>query len=65
LKHYLQNKKQTRKDILKNYLSTSNPKQQYKNKQEIENAIRNINDEMEEAQNEFSKLFITNEYEKR
>ncbi|MBQ6323470.1 MAG: hypothetical protein IJI22_01420 [Bacilli bacterium] len=57
LKHYLNNKKQTRKDILKNYLSSSIPKQRFKHKQEIENAIRNINDEMEEAQKEFSKLF--------
>lgn len=57
LKHYLNNKKQTRKDILKTYLSNSNPKQRFKHKQEIENAIRNINDEMEEAQKEFSKLF--------
>ena len=57
LKHYLNNKKQTRKDILKNYLSSSNPKQRFRNKREIENAIRNINDEMEEAQKEFSKLF--------
>lgn len=57
LKNYLKNKKQTRKDILKKYLSNSNPKQKYKNKQNIEQAIRNINDEMEEAQKEFSKLF--------
>ena len=57
LKHYLNNKKQTRKDILNNYLSSSNPKQRFRNKREIENAIRNINDEMEEAQKEFSKLF--------
>ncbi len=57
LKHYLNNKKQTRKDILKTYLSSSSPKQRFKHKQEIENAIRNINDEMEEAQKEFSKLF--------
>lgn len=33
------------------------PKQRFRNKSEIENAIRNINDEMEEAQKEFSKLF--------
>lgn len=61
LKHYLNNKKQTRKDILKNYLSNNNPKQKFKNKQNIEQAIRNINDEMEEAQKEFSKLFQQNE----
>ena len=57
LKHYLKNKQQTRKDILENYLSNNNPGQKIKNKAEIEQAIRNINDEMEEAQKEFSKLF--------
>ena len=64
LKHYLNNKKQTRKDILKNYLSSPSPKQRFRNKQEIENAIRNINDEMEEAQKEFSKLFQSDSYSK-
>ena len=64
LKHYLNNKKQNRKDILKKYLSNTNPKQKFRNKQEIENAIKNINNEMEEAQKEFSKLFFTTEYEK-
>jgi len=61
LKHYLKNKKQTRKDILKNYLSNTNSKQRFRNKSEIEQSIRNINDEMEEAQREFSKLFQNNE----
>ena len=64
LKHYLDNKKQTRKDILKTYFTNTNSKQKFKNKQEIENAIRNINDEMDEAQKEFSKLFISNDYTK-
>ena len=59
-KHYLKNKKQTRKDILKNYFTSSN-KARFKNKSEIERAIRNINDEMEEAQKEFSKLFQDND----
>ena len=61
LKHYLDNKKQTRKDILKTYLCSSSSKQRFKHKQEIENAIRKINDEMEDAQKEFSKLFQNNE----
>lgn len=61
LKNYLNNKKQTRKDILHNYLSNKNSKQKFKNKQNIEQAIKNINDEMEEAQREFSKLFQSNE----
>lgn len=57
LKHYLDNKKQTRKDILKTYFTNTNSKQKFKNKREIENAIKSINDEMDDAQKEFSKLF--------
>ena len=64
LKHYLNNKKQTRKDILKTYFTNTNSKQKFRNKQEIENAIKSINDEMDEAQKEFSKLFISNDYTK-
>lgn len=62
LKHYLKNKKQNKYDILNNYLSKSTARQRFKNKYEIENAIRNINYEMEEATKEFSKLF-NNEYQ--
>ena len=65
LKHYLKNKKQTRKDILYNYLSNTNTKSQFKNKNAIEQAIKSINDEMEDAQKEFSKLFNTTVYEKQ
>lgn len=57
LKHYLKNKKQNKYDILKNYLSKNSARQRFKNKYEIENAIKNINYEMEEATKEFSKLF--------
>ncbi len=64
LKHYLNNKKQTRKDILKIYFTNTSSKQKFKNKQEIENAIKSINDEMDEVQKEFSKLFISNDYTK-
>ena len=64
LKHYLDNKKQTRKDIIKTYFTNTNSKQKFRNKQEIENAIKSINDEMDEAQKEFSKLFISNDYTK-
>lgn len=64
LKHYLDNKKQTRKDILKTYFTNTNSKQKFRNKQEIENAIKSINDEMDEAQKEFSKLFISDSYSK-
>ena len=61
LKHYLDNKKQTRKDILKTYFTNTNFKQKFRNKREIENDIKSINDEMEGAQKEFSKLFISND----
>ena len=57
LKHYLKNKQQTRKDILKNYFSSNDVRLRFRNKSEIERAIKNINDEMEEAQKKFSKLF--------
>ena len=57
LKHYLKNKKQNKYDILKNYLSKNSARQRFKNKYEIENAIKNINYEMEKASQEFSKLF--------
>lgn len=62
--HYLKNKNQNKKDILKNYLSSNIPQQRFKNKLAIEQAIKNINSEMEEAQKEFSKLFVVNEYKK-
>ena len=58
---YLKNKKKSRFNILKNYLSNSNPKSKFKNRYQVENAIRKINDEMEDAQKEFSKLFQNNE----
>ena len=38
-----------------------NPKSKFKNRYQVENAIRKINDEMEDAQKEFSKLFQNNE----
>lgn len=46
---------------MQNYLSNSNPKSKFKNRYQVENAIRKINDEMEDAQKEFSKLFQNNE----
>ena len=64
LKHYLDNKKQARKDILKTYFTNTNSKHKFRNKREIENAIKSINNEMDEAQKEFSKLFISNDYTK-
>lgn len=61
LKLYNKNKEQSKKDILKNYLSLNDKKKKFRNKYNIEQAIKNINYEMEEAQREFSKLFQDNE----
>ena len=63
LKKYKRNKKQTKKDILINYLKNNNEKLKYKNINQIEESIKNINAEMEEAIEEFSKLF-QNDYSK-
>lgn len=63
LQHYLKNKEQTRKNILNNYLKSKSSSQRFGNKYAIEQAIKSINDEMEDAIKEFSKLF-SNEYEK-
>ena len=60
LREYKKNKI-TKYDIVKNYLTNKNNK--FVNKNKIEKAIKNINDELEEAKEEFKKLFI-NEYEK-
>lgn len=57
LKEYKKNKRQTRATILENYLTNTVKTQKYKNRYQIRNAIKNINNEMEEAQKEFSKLF--------
>lgn len=57
LKEFKKNKKQTRYNILENYLSNTATTQKFRNKYQIKNAIRSINAEMEEAQKEFSKLF--------
>ena len=57
LREYKKNKKQTRYNILENYLSNTVPQKQFQNKYKIRNAVRTINSEMEEAQKEFSKLF--------
>ncbi len=63
LKQYKKNKKQSRYNLLVNYLSNTAKESQFKNKYKIEQSIKKINDEMEEAQSEFSKLFVSeNEY---
>ena len=65
LKEYKKHQKQTRYNILENYLSNPVPKLKYQNKHKIINAVKNINAEMEDAQREFSKLFQSNEYQKQ
>ena len=53
LNNYKKNKNYSKKDIVTNSLSKSN----YPNKTKIRNAVKNINDEMDKASEEFSKLF--------
>ena len=62
LKLYKKNKKLSKYDILVNYLSNKNKNDKYKSKYKIEQSIKKINEEMEEAVSEFSKLFQSNEY---
>ncbi len=64
LKEYKKYQNQTRYNILENYFTNTIPKFKYQNKYKIINALKNINLEMEEAQNEFSKLFQSNDYQK-
>ena len=55
-KNYKRNKSNNRFNILTNYLS----KNKYGYKKEINQAIKNINQELEEAEKEFEKLFEIN-----
>ena len=65
LKEFKNNKTQTRFNILNNYLSNTLKTRKFQNKYKIKNAIKNINSEMEEAKQEFSKLFqVENSYER-
>lgn len=52
-----ENDRTRRKKILKNYFSGSTIQSKFPNKYKIEKAIKNINNEMDEATKEFSKLF--------
>jgi hypothetical protein len=63
LDNYVKNKKQTRLNILHNYLLNKTPANRFKNRYQIEQAIKHINDEMDEASKEFSKLFASNDKE--
>ncbi len=62
LKQYMKNNKESRLTILKNYLSNTNSNMKFKNRYKIEQAIKNINLEMEEAQEKFHNLFKSNSY---
>ena len=57
LRLYTKNKNQTRFNILENYLSNTLKAKKYKNKYHVVKAIKHINEEMDEAKKEFSKLF--------
>ena len=56
LSNYQKNKNVTKKNIIENYYHKGNNK--YVMKSNIRNSIKRINDELEEAANEFHKLFI-------
>ena len=60
LKLYKKNKLDDKFNILLNYLS----KNRFNNKYKIEHTIKKINEEMEEAKTEFSKLFKVDDYTK-
>ena len=60
LKLYKKNKLNDKFNILLNYLS----KNRFNNKYKIEQTIKKINEEMEEAKTEFSKLFKVDDYTK-
>ena len=54
---YKKSKKKTRFNIVTDYLSNVNKNLKFKNKYKINQAVKNINDELEEAQKDFEKLF--------
>lgn len=57
LREFKRSRSMSRYTILKDYLSEKNYQSKFKTKQNIINAIKNINLEMEGASKEFSKLF--------
>lgn len=54
---YKKNKKRSRFDILTSYLSSNNRSSQFVSKYKIKEAVRNINNELEQAEKEYEKLF--------
>ena len=61
-KNYKNTKSKSRVSILNNYLSNLSDSLRFKNKYQIRQSVKNINDELEEAEKEFEKLFKV-EYE--
>lgn len=63
-KNYKNTKSKSRVSILNNYLSNLSDSLRFKNKYQIRQSVKNINDELEEAEKEFEKLFkVDKEYE--
>ena len=56
-KHYKNSRTRTKYDIIKNLLSNSKRKNKFSNQYQIKQAVKNINNELEEAEREFDKLF--------
>ena len=56
-KEYKKNRSLSKYDIVRNVLSNVSRNLKFKNKYQIRQAVRNINDELEEAEKEFEKLF--------
>ena len=62
-KEYKKSRIKSKYDIVRNVLSNTSRNLQFKNKYQIRQAVRNINDELEEAQKDFDKLFqVDKEY---
>ena len=58
-KNYKNSKTNNRFNILSNYLSSLSSTSKFRNKYKVKEAVKNINDELEDAQKEFDKLFQT------
>ena len=62
-KNYDKNIKKSQFEIITNNFLKNKNKRSYINKNKLEQSIKNINREMDEAQKEFSKLFDNQYYE--
>lgn len=56
-KEYKKMNTKTKKKILINFLSNANNSLRFQNQYQIKQAVKNINDELEKAEEEFAKLF--------